>query len=244
MKALISLSVMILITFSTLTYAQNQLPEKGFFVGGGLLALMTNGSGEVDLDTKKDFEVTDGLLKFVNQSEFQILDGLSWESKIMYGICPVVGYRMNKQLGIQGAYIYNLVKKGEESEQNVDAESEYTQRGFQILGQFFPTNENYYILAGMEFLSLEVEASWSGSIERTIEVGGKDKVSGLVFGGGIEMPLESLAKNASFYANVLYSLAKYDGGELLEVDGSSELDLELKVGGFSAMAGVRLYLSK
>ncbi len=245
-----------------------QIQPKGFFLGGSAVALMMNGMGEF---VDEDFEVTDDLFKMTvdedywgTDIDFEYYSGWGWENKLLYGFKPLVGYRYSPQFDFTVSYSYYLKKIGKQSDSynslydsdlrfNMNSDNEYSQSVVQILGQFHPTKgQGFFLAAGIEFVSMKAELSdefivedWYGTDSYPWKAKGKDKATGFVLGGGIEVPLAS--QNMSFIATVLYSLTKYDGDDLLEVKSASgsvsdpNMDIELGVGGFIGSIGLRMY---
>ena len=246
-----------------------QIQQIGFFLGGSAAALMMNGMGEM---ADEDFEVTDDFFEMTVDEDYWGLSiiwdnysGWGWENKLLYGFKSLVGYRFSPQFAIMGSYSYYLEKNGEQTDSynslyydtdlrfTKNSDNEYSQSVVQILGQFHPTKgQGFFLAAGIEFVSMKAELSdefivedWYGTDSYPWKAKGKDKATGFVLGGGIEVPLSS--QNMSFIATGLYSLTKYDGDDLLEVKTSSgsvsdpNIDIELGVGGFMGSIGLIMY---
>jgi len=275
------------VLISSLNHLEAQVTSSGFFWGGGGTGLMMDGTGElsheiISGEKSKDFEVTDDLIKMViyeTSSTFGLElehPGWSWDSKLLYGLKPFVGYRISPQLSAMVAYNYYLNKESDYSDtwnsqysglqMKAESEMKYTQSTIQILGQFYPAAGRNsltsgsamtpFIIAGFEIVSMKAETSYKYTLSAPgfnpevigYATKGDDSISGFIIGGGIEIPS---SPSVSFVATAMYSAAKYDDDDLLEVDemwgfggeGSEKIDLELGVGGFMASLSLRMYLS-
>lgn len=242
-----------------------QIPEKGFFIGGSGTLLMMNGKGEVE---DEDFDVTDELFVMdVTETSTRLnveweYPGWSWGNRFLYGLKPVVGYRLSPQMALIGSYSLYMTKKSDLSDSHsgsgnfsgieisTEAENEYTQRVMQLLVQYHLTpGKELFLIGGMEFVSLKAEQqftwtardSWGTDVDE-YEADGSESLNGLVVGLGIEKPLQS-GQNMALVASAMYSFAKYDGDELLESDNGVGEELEFGVGGFMANIGIRMYFN-
>ncbi len=252
-------------------YVFAQIPNQGFFIGGNVVALLMNGEGEMD---DEDFSVTDDLfIMEVTETPFEIeatweYPGWGWGSKLLFGLQPVVGYRISPQFAMSLSYNYYFKKSSDQTDSftssivspglqiGTTADMEYSQSAVQILAQYYPVVEGgvfLFLEAGVEFVSMDAEANteWTitdpGVFTQTDswKAKGSDNVIGFIIGGGIEVP--AISQNISFIATVLYSFTNYDGDDLLEVKKPSVTDpnipIELGVGGFIGNAGLRMYFS-
>ncbi|NQT27390.1 hypothetical protein HQ585_18700 [candidate division KSB1 bacterium] len=264
MKRFLGILLAVLI-ISIASMGFSQIPDKGFFLGGSATAMMVNGKGEVE---DEDFSLSDDLFSWEVESSNTSLSvtwqptGMGWGNKLLYGIKPVVGYRVSPQMAILGTYSMYMNKKADQSESasgqgtvsdvtlSADAESEYTQRAMQILLQYHLTpGKEFFLIGGMEFVSMKaelkhimsMESDWYDSVGTLLDVDGEDKTNGLVIGAGIEKPLQS-KKNMSFVASAMYSFTKYEGDELFEGEGDDP-EIKLNIGGFIANIGIRMYFN-
>ena len=258
------LLVLFLLYLPQSVFTQNS--PKGFFVGGSGSLLLMNAEAQME---NEDVEVTDDLFTMTSEEDpygFEVswtYGGLGWENKTLYGFKPIVGYRFSPRFAAYGAYNYFLTKKAEQSDAfisqytsfslTMDANSEYSQRAIQLLGQFYPVaNSGLFLVGGMEFVSLSAELSYitedTYNGRQVWKAEGSDNTSGFIFGAGFELPISS--GNLALIGTVLFSTSKYDGDELLEVETAPgvvtdpNIDLELNVGGIMFDAGLRIYFNK
>jgi len=265
-----------ILCFSTWTTFLAQQPAQGFFIGGNLSILMLNGEGTTGrgLD-EQDLDVSDDLFTMDVSDTYYTLDweyeypGWGWDSKLLTGLQPVVGYKISPQFAVFGTYNYYFSKNTDQSDRytssnyyyspyiiGTNAEMEYSQTSIHLLAQYYPLIENSFSLflqAGVEFvfMSGEMNIEWTDGQPGYMygpyswRAKGSDNTTGFVFGGGIEFP--ALAPNMSIVASVLYSFSNYKSDELLVVKKSPgpisdpNMPIELGVGGFSGNAGVRIY---
>lgn len=269
-KSWFLISIFNLIVFSV--HLPAQLPETGFFLGGGASMLMMNGTGKLD---SLDLNLTGDLINFEDEDKI----GWGWNNKSIFGIKPVIGYKISPTFTLLGSYNFQFQKEGEQSDDNFSpipglittgnfkSTMEYSQNTVQLLGQFYPSvGSGFFITGGLEYVLMKAKLLYSytmtdpyfGTISEEIKIKGDDSVTGFVLGGGIELPL--FGNQSSLVITGLYSFTNYKGEKLLEYDVPDLVQVgdiatqqaqqkqgfktELDVGGFSANVGLRYYLPK
>ncbi len=253
------------------SYVFAQIPNQGFFIGGNVTALLMNGEGKMD---DEDFITTDPLFIMTVIEDFSSYTatweypGWGWDSQLLFGLQPVVGYRISPQFGLLLTYNYYFKKNSDQSDSytflfyspgsriSTTADMEYSQSAIHILAQYYPIIESgfsFFLEAGVEFLFMNAERNyeWTFSDPGFLPViissnaDGSDNTIGFIIGGGIEVPV--ISQNISFVATALYSFTNYDGDELLKVNKpvveDPNIPIELGVGGFIGNSGLRIYFS-
>jgi len=253
------------------TYLFAQIPDQGFFIGGNVTAILMNGEGKMD---EEDFIVTDELFVMTVIEDFSSFTA-TWEypgwgldTKLLFGLQPVVGYRISPQFAVSLSYNYYFKKSSDQSDSytflfyspgsriSTTADMEYSQSAVQVLAQYYPIVETgflFFLEAGVEFLFMSAERNYEWTFSDpgflpliiSSNADGSDNTIGFIIGGGIEVPV--ISQNISFIATALYSFTNYDGDELLKVKKpvveDPNIPIELGVGGFIGNAGLRMYFS-
>ncbi|MBN1154748.1 hypothetical protein JXB12_07495 [candidate division KSB1 bacterium] len=250
-----------------------QIPNEGFFLGGGASMLLMNGTGKIE-DT--DFDVTTKM--FGNDDdEDDVKIGWGWDNKILLGLSPYIGYRINSHFSMMATYNYYFEKNEKETatipglpfvdvmgntmemQSEISGSTDYSQRSFSLFANYFPSKkQGIFISAGLEFLSLSLKMSSTYDItggmsefySATDTYQGEDNVIAPVLGAGIEIPI--ISNKTMLVAKGLYSFAAYKGHKLLQNDNAplnpltgevEDIDLKLGIGGFVGSIGMQMYLN-
>jgi len=180
---------------------------------------------------------------------------MAWTDKILIGVKPVVGYKLNQSLALQVGYGVNISKTSRQSsvesnglifyEQGVSVE--WKQTNLEVLGLFYPDSDlNYYFFGGMDMTTVDTDITIfenaeyqdnTGQIvsnaEFTVE---SDKITafGFILGAGVEFT--SANHQRAVYVSLQYSRTMTDDKFFVQET------LKADMGGFALMAGMKWFL--
>ncbi len=220
-------------------------PESGFFLGGGGFIQFIKGSGtwaDYDFEIDTPLSVEEGAPL-----------GFAWTDKVLLGLKPMVGYRLNRQLELQVGYGLNITKSSQQSDTSYDSNSTYEQgfslswqqRSLEIVGVFYPDRDmGYFFYAGFDMTRIKADFTFyegvgyddfnGNPVSEVMSTNESDIIdaTGIIFGGGIEFPSDG--KTAAF-ASIQYSTAKTD-----DIFFGTE-DFKVGVGGLTILLGVKWF---
>jgi opacity protein-like surface antigen len=220
-------------------------PDSGFFIGGGGYVQFIKGTGTW---ADYDFEIDTPL-----SEEEGTPIGFAWTDKLLLGIKPMLGYRLNRQLELQVGYGLNITKSSQQSDTQYDTYTTYEQgfslawqqRSLEIIGVFYPDSDmGYFFYAGFDMTRVKADFTFYEGIEfddfngnPVSEVTSTDEsdsisATGIIFGGGIEFASDN---NRAVFVSVQYSTAKTD-----DIFFGTE-DYKVGVGGLAFMLGVKWF---
>ena len=227
------------------SFAGAESPESGFFMGGGAHIQWIKGSGTW---AEYDFEITNPLS--VDSGDPV---GFSWTDKVLLGLKPMVGYRLNRQFEMQVAYGLNITKSSQQSDTRYDGFTTYEQgfslaweqRSVEILGVYFPSpDQRYFFYGGLDLTHIKTDFTlyegvgyedyFGNPVSEVAAEKESDSISatGFIIGAGIEFPSDG---NLAVFASAQYSTAKTDDA-FFETE-----DFKVGVGGIAFMLGVKWF---
>jgi hypothetical protein len=227
--------------------ARAEGPASGIYVGGAVGIQWVNGTGTW---AEYDFEIDSPLSVEEGGSV-----GLAWTDKILLGLKPLVGYRINHTLALQVGYGLNIPKSSQQTTTESDGfisyekglSVEWKQRSLEFLGIIHPDSDlGYFFFAGLDMTRIETKIILYEGLEyedfygnlvaqgQAQEEADKISATGVIFGGGMEFPSDDNKRAA--YISVQYSTAKTN-----DTFFGTE-DFKVNVGGISFMVGVKWYL--
>ena len=220
-------------------------PDSGFFIGAGGYFQFIKGTGTWD---EYDFEIDTPL-----SVEEGSTVGFAWTDKILLGIKPMVGYRLNRQFELQVGYGLNITKSSQQSDTTFDTYSTYEQgfslawqqRSLEMIGVFYPDSDmGYFFYAGFDMTRIKADFTFFEGIEYqdfngnpVSEITSTDEsdsidATGFIFGGGIEFASDN---NRAVFVSAQYSTAQTD-----DVFFGTE-DYKVGVGGLTVLLGVKWF---
>jgi hypothetical protein len=228
------------------TTAQAGGPESGFFIGGGANLQWVSGNGSW---STYEFDISQPLS---NEENDPI--GFAWTDKMLLGVKPVVGYKINGSLALQVGYGMNIPKPSNQSYSESNGlvfyqqglNMEWEQRNLEILGILYPDSDiNYYFFGGLDLVNVKTKISIFESAEfpdefgNTIIGGEVDEqndtitATGFILGTGLEFVSEDKRRVA--YLSVQYSRSLTNDAFF----GTEDFKVDL--GGFTLMGGIKWY---
>ncbi len=237
----------VLIAVLTVTSAVAGGPESGFYFGGGGNAQWVSGNGTWGT---YDFDISQPL-----SSDSGAALGFAWTDKVLLGVKPIIGYKLNSSLALQVGYSLNITKPSRQSVSSTNGlvfyeqgiSYEWKQNNLEILGLFYPNSDlEYYFFGGVELVEVNTDITLYENVEYEDGFGGvigngdfqvqsdKIRATGFVLGAGVEFTSDNNQRAA--YVSIQYSRSVTDdtffGSEAFKVD----------LGGISFNGGIKWYL--
>ena len=238
----------ILLTLLAVNMASAQ-SQTGIFLGGDLSLFAINGDGKARNGSERydlNFSSKIGRVSIAGDMAEVRLDGFG-HSKLLVGLRPVVGYRFNQFVTVYAAYDF-MLRRSElvtttTGTFSVTSDSKYWQHILQLVGDFYPGRKNWFVSLGAQYNTLRTDIEFTGDLARGgYKVEGSDQAIGIIFGGGIDIPVyPNEGDNFRFITGAYYSLTNYSGTKLLQINSGGEIDLDMNVGGLMIKSGLRIF---
>lgn len=244
MKTFLSLLLLTVSSLMAPVIASAESPDSGFFLSGAGSVQIFTGTGTWD---GIDFNMQEPL-----STDSPV--GFSWTDRLVLGVKPMVGYRLNSRFSVQLGMGLNIAKSSQQTyselvgyqyyEQGYSAE--WQQRMTEaLLVMHTESNLNFYGFVGVERADIKMRVTlyeggesyngWGDLVstgESRIE---EDNIwaLGFLIGGGVEFP--SGTDNSAVFMSAQYSVTKTDD----TLFGTP--DFKVDVGGLTALIGIKWF---